>query len=136
MTKVAGPYGGIVGDNFDNTKDKKDDERRYAASLLSVLEMFDAPSIIDFISLDVEGAEQYIMRDFPFDKYKFLAMTIERPKGELRTLLEANGYKHLYDFPRGDTLWAHSSVYEEGKSRLEIDPQDIDNHSVKNLPSN
>lgn len=134
FSKVAGPYGGIVGSNYDNAKEKDDDERRYAASLLRVLQMFNAPSVIDYISLDVEGAEQYIMKDFPFESYTFKCMTIERPKDELRELLESNGYKHVHNFARGDTLWAHESTYEEGKKNLMVDVEDVDKHVVTNFP--
>ena len=101
----------------------------------SLLQRFNAPSTIDYISLDVEGAEEFIMKDFPFDEYTFLTMTIERPKDELRALLETNGYRHVLDFRRGDTLWAHKSVYEQGKARVEQHRQDIDTHIVAALPA-
>ena len=116
--KAVGPFGGIVGADFDNKREGTDAERRYTVSLTEIFETFQAPPVIDYISLDVEGAEEFIMKSFPFHKYKFLTMTIERPKDELRSLLEDNGYKHVMDFRRGDTLWAHQSVYEKGKASL------------------
>lgn len=131
-----GPTGGIVGKDFDNKKlNKKVTDptsvKRYTASLLSVLQTFNAPKVIDYISLDVEGAETYIMSGFPFDQYRFLCLTIERPKDELKELLKANGYIHVIDFKRGDTLWAHESVYEEGKKWVSINPGEIDKHIVQ-----
>jgi hypothetical protein len=61
------------------------------------------------MSLDVEGAETLVMQDFPFDTYKISFLTIERPKDDLRELLEKNGYKcmskNLGRF--GETLWFH-----------------------------
>jgi len=134
-SKTGGPLGGIIGDGFDNKRESKDTERRYTASLLHIFEAFNAPNEIDYISLDVEGAEEFIMSNFPFDRYRFLTMTIERPKDELRKLLEKNGYKHVLDFRRGDTLWAHESVYEDGKALVEKDKEDINNHAVANLPN-
>ena len=92
--------------------------------------MFDAPKVIDYLSLDVEGAETYIMRDFPFDKYKFKCMSVERPKDELLALLENNGYKKVLDFKRGDTLWAHESVYDEGKKRTDLNAEEIKNKAL------
>jgi hypothetical protein len=58
-------------------------EPRYTASLRSILKKFNAPSMIDYLSLDVEGAELFIMKDFPFDEHKFKLLTIERPKDQL-----------------------------------------------------
>ena len=125
-----GPYGGIVGDSFDNKK-TKNAEKRYTASLVKILETFGAPSTIDYLSLDVEGAEGYIMKDFPFDRYRFSCLSIERPKDELRELLEKNGYKKVLDFKRGDTLWAHTSVYEQGKKLTDQYQQEIHDHALK-----
>lgn len=62
-------------------------------------------------------------------------MTIERPKDDLRALFEKHGYRHVLDFRRGDTLWAHQSVYDIGKPLTEINPEDIDHHKiVGNIP--
>jgi hypothetical protein len=126
----AAPYGGIVGTEFDNKKKAKT-ENRYTVSLATILEMFDAPKVIDYLSLDVEGAEAFIMRDFPFEKYRFRCLTIERPKDELKALLEKHGYKQVFNFKRGDTLWAHESMYEEGKKNTDINPEEIHDHAVK-----
>jgi hypothetical protein len=67
------------------------------ASLEAILEMFDTPKVTDYLSLDVEGAEDYIMKDFPLDKYQFLCLTVERPKGVLKALLDKHGYKHVLE---------------------------------------
>lgn len=133
-----GPVGGIVGDQFDNKKlYKKSDDvdqtsyKRFTVALATVLEMFQAPHIIDYLSLDVEGAETYILRDFPFDKYQFRAMTIERPDEELRKILAENGYLHVFDLKRGDTLWAHKSEYDESKQFNDAQKKNIDSHRVQ-----
>jgi hypothetical protein len=135
--KVAGPYGGIVGNEMDNKGNKKalkNAEPRYTASLKSILKKFNAPAMIDYLSLDVEGAELFIMKDFPFDEYKFKVLTIERPKDQLLALLENNGYKKLLDFKRGDTMWAHKSFYNVGKALLEKHPEEIHDHKVQHFP--
>jgi hypothetical protein len=136
FSKAQGPYGGIVGGDFDNKKVKSDEsQRRYTASLKHIFEIFSVPKVIDYISLDVEGAEEFIMGTFPFHEYRFLTMTVERPKEELRKLLQSHGMKFVMDFKRGDTLWAHESVYSKGKALLDKNPEDIDAHKVKELPS-
>ena len=42
-----GPYSGIVGEEFDNKKDTKDNVKRYTAGLRTLLDRFNAPRMID-----------------------------------------------------------------------------------------
>ena len=49
-------------------------------SLLSILDEAKAPRTIEYLSLDIEGAELYVMEHFPFDTYTFLVITVERPR--------------------------------------------------------
>lgn len=115
---------GIVGEHFDNSLEQL--ERVAAAdagaraqggspepsiirlrsrSLSSILEEANAPATIDYLSIDVEGAEHYILAEFPFDRYRFRAITVERPR-KLRSVLEANGYVYVKDHGTfGDELY-------------------------------
>ena len=99
---------GIVRKDFDN-KDKTDKRNApvKTVTLLSIFELFNVPSKIDYLSLDVEGAEEFIMNLFPFDKYSFSAMTVERPSPKLKEKLKANGYTFVRsDYNTfGDELW-------------------------------
>jgi len=117
--RSMGVYGGIVGANFDN---KGDDDGKVvdvpAAGLGDILEHAGSPSIIDYFSLDVEGAELYIMENFPFNKYRFNVMTIERPGEKLATILRMNSYVYLGDTAEfGDQLWLDSGFLAEYKTR-------------------
>lgn len=86
-------------------------EDRFTAPLTQVLERFNVPTEIDYLSLDVEGAEYLIMKNFPFERYHIKIMTVERPSQELRRLLESKGYLFLKDLAWwGETLWAHDST--------------------------
>jgi hypothetical protein len=114
--KFRGVYGGIVG-KMDNTmanrKAEPDSpvEQRYTTPLKDVLRQFHVPNTIDYMSLDVEGAELYIMEQFPFDTYTIKLLTIERPTGPLKQLLLQKGYVYLKDLAWwGETLWAHQSM--------------------------
>lgn len=51
--------------------------QRTAKSLQDVLEENNAPKVIDYLALDIERSEQYFVDSFPFDKYKFKAMSLE-----------------------------------------------------------
>jgi Methyltransferase FkbM domain len=107
-----GALGGIVGDEFDN-HDANGGEVRYTVPLYEVLNRFNAPKVIDYLSLDVEGAETFIMKHFPFDEYSFNVMTVERPKDDLKALLEENGYEYVATISAfGETLWMRK-VYRD-----------------------
>ena len=43
----------------------------------TILEAFNAPAIIDYLSLDIEGGEAAALSVFPFDKYTIRALTVE-----------------------------------------------------------
>jgi hypothetical protein len=114
--KFRGVYGGIVGkmkENMANFKKEPDAavEQRFTTPLRELLLQFQVPPIIDYMSLDVEGAELYIMKEFPFESYRIKVLTIERPQRGLRKLLQQHGYVFLKDLAWwGETLWAHSST--------------------------
>lgn len=79
-----------------------------ALPLAAIFDRYEAPEAIDYFSLDVEGSETRILRDFPFDRYRFLSMTIERPTSELNAILFANGY-HFVRNSLYDTFYIHES---------------------------
>ena len=111
-----GVYGGIVGKMDNDLANRKKEpqaaeEDRFTVPLLEIFSKFKVPKSIDYFSLDVEGAEFIIMKDFPFDTYKIKIMTVERPSKELGALLEGNGFVFLKDLAWwGETLWAHRSM--------------------------
>lgn len=61
-------------------------------TLDDLLVKYDAPKVIDYFSLDVEGAEYQILKDFPFEKWRFNCIGVETPPPELQQLLLANRY--------------------------------------------
>jgi hypothetical protein len=63
-----------------------------AITLDDLLTKSKAPSTIDYFSFDVEGAEYGILKEFPFDKWKFNCIGVETPSAELDQLLVANNY--------------------------------------------
>lgn len=90
---------------------KAEAELRYKVPLIDVFERFHVPKLIDYMSLDVEGAEYLVMKDFPFDKYRVKLMTVERPTPDLEWLLTNHGYVNLTILVKwGETLWAHKST--------------------------
>ena len=110
----AGGLGGIVREGMDNTKAKNRGriERYYTVPLLEILERFHAPSVMDYFSFDVEGAEYFIMEHFPFENYTFKVMTVERPNNKCMALLRDAGYNIIKKI-RHDVLYVHKSALRE-----------------------
>jgi hypothetical protein len=108
----AGDHSGIIG--FDNGQHlKRVSQPKYTVTLTEILTRFNAPKKIDYLSLDVEGAEEFIMQHFPLKDYTISLMTVERPKDTLRALFEKNGFQFITRLSRwGETLWAHESVMD------------------------
>jgi len=88
--------------------------KKQTLTLQDVLEKNNAPETIDFLSIDTEGSEYRILKDFPFHKYKFLAVCVEhnnvvRARNQLRKLFTSKGYvldRHV----KYDDWWVHSSI--------------------------
>lgn len=107
-------HGGIVGEGFDNGSHLRHlSSKEYTVTLREIFRKFDVPKVIDYLSLDVEGAEEFIMTGFPLIEYRIRIMTIERPNENLRNYLEGQGYVQILRLSRwGETLWIHGSFEE------------------------
>lgn len=70
-------------------------------SLYDLLEKHNAPKHIDYLSIDTEGSEYEILKNFDFEKYVFKIITIEHNYTSMRdkifTLLTSKGYKRKYE---------------------------------------
>jgi hypothetical protein len=99
-----------VGAGFDRKQFQK--VRVPGIPLWELLRRHYAPVMIDYLSLDIEGAEWLALKSFPFSEFRFLAMTIERngkSYDKLRTKLGGEGYRlvHVTD---PDDYYVHASV--------------------------
>ena len=71
-------------------------------SLFDLLRQHNAPRCIDFLSIDVEGGEYEILRNFTFEEYEFEFITVEHEhltelqKREIKDLLEKYGYTQIF----------------------------------------
>jgi FkbM family methyltransferase len=96
-----GHMGGIIGTDTDNDREKRGTlihnrrnriVRMQTSTLWEILQMVEAPCVIDYLSIDVEGAEYRVLSRFPFDLFSFKAITVERPTTRIHALLTQNGY--------------------------------------------
>lgn len=70
-------------------------------SLADLLERHHAPAELDYLSIDTEGSEFEILRDFDFARYPFKVITCEHSHTSIRenvyALLTAAGYVRKYE---------------------------------------
>lgn len=72
----------------------------HSISLADLLKMYGAPRHIDYLSIDTEGSEYEILKNFDFGEYSFGVITCEHNFTPLRDnifeLLSKNGYQRRY----------------------------------------
>jgi len=92
-------------------------ERREASTLVELLRKHCAPRQIEYGAFDIEGSEFEVLRSFPFDEYRFLALSFEvdHMSGEkLANLLASKGYHETINpFNQHcpwEKYWLHESM--------------------------
>jgi FkbM family methyltransferase len=61
--------------------------KRYSVKTISLedlLDKYDAPKKIDYLSIDTEGTEYEVLSNFNFDKYQFRVITVEHNRTQRR----------------------------------------------------
>jgi FkbM family methyltransferase len=120
-----GPLGGIIDDDMDNNYKIRGEQLLNAETITldalplnELLDRYNAPAIIDYFSLDVEGAEERVIRSIDFEKYQFLCITIERPTPKVNKILFENEYLFAKNH-RFDSFYIHSSILSNKKLKLQ-----------------
>jgi len=101
---LADVYGGLA----DYAKDDEHFAKRVAyeengevmevetISLMDLLDQYNAPRRIDYLSIDTEGSEFTILEGIDWERYRFSCITVEHnfaaQRQQISTLLLANGY--------------------------------------------
>jgi FkbM family methyltransferase len=91
--------------------------RKYSVKTISLLDLLakhNAPSHIDYLSIDTEGSEFEILNSFDFNRYTFGVITCEHNdsenRGKVFRLLTANGYeRQLETLSRVDDWYVRKS---------------------------
>ena len=94
LSGLAGYDGPIKG------KEIKETYQVDTISLNDLLQTFEAPKSINFLSIDTEGSELRILSNFDFKSFQFDVIVCEHAYGKnregIRHLLESNGYKRKH----------------------------------------
>jgi len=114
-----GQLGGVVADDTDNSPRVRGNQlsraeivELEARPLNDVLARHNAPAVIDYFSLDVEGCEERIITTLDFGKYQFRCLTVERPTPVVNEVLFRHGYVFVKNHSF-DSFYVHHSVLEE-----------------------
>ncbi len=107
--------------DFSNS-DKHQNKRKFftqyeiaTITLNDLLKEHNAPLEIDYLSIDTEGSEYEILKNFDFKKYSFKVITVEHNNTINKTLidklLEKNGYKKkLEELSQFESWYTNSNL--------------------------
>ena len=91
-------------DNLDLHHNKRINSIKYEILTVTLEDLFEshnAPKEIDYLSIDTEGSEYEILKNFNFDKYSFNAVTIEHNNNKNKDLIDnlflKNGYLKKFE---------------------------------------
>jgi FkbM family methyltransferase len=114
--RTDGVFGGIVSDGQAEVSAGHCGSsvvRLPTRTLTAVLDNAQAPLTIDYMSIDVEGAEERVLAGLDCGRYTFKTITIERPSDATKQLLLSQGYECVKSLPGLDYYYIHSSFKEE-----------------------
>lgn len=106
---LADVFGGIAAYGGEDMHSDKRDAYRAEGNILRLttvslddfLTAQNAPREIDYLSIDTEGSEYEILRNFPFDKWKIRLITVEHnftpQRQQIFELLTRNGYRRAVE---------------------------------------
>ena len=107
-------------ENYQEVLNKSREIVKEALSLADLLEKHNAPQVIDYLAMDIEGSEYPVLFTFPLAKYQILAISIEG--FDCNDLLVGKGYlnvqnpfntKELYE-----QFFIHPSIFNQASHRL------------------
>ena len=109
-----GVKGGIISSEAKNKPDRpKGDVIIVPTTTLSnLLGKLSAPKKIDYLSIDIEGVEERVLKGFPFSDYHISCITVERPSQVLRKIFEANGFTLIKEIPGLDCFYLHKDMLD------------------------
>lgn len=81
----------------------------YSTTLTKILDETDAPKLVDFFSLDVEGYEDQVIKGINFKKYNFKFFLIETKNDKVIKFIESKNYKLVKKMSYHDYLFHYTN---------------------------
>jgi FkbM family methyltransferase len=109
-----GLMGGIIApDKFNKDGESCEVLRVKTQTLNNLLKEMDTPREVDYLSIDIEGAEESVLKNFNFKDYLFKCITIERPTDTLKKIFVENGYILIKEIPFFECFYVHESFFSQ-----------------------
>jgi len=89
---------------------------KQAAPLADLLRKHGAPATIEYGAFDMEGSEYEVFRTFPFDEYRFLAMSFEldgKISRQMVSLLSGKGYRETKNPFNTEYPWERYFLHQD-----------------------
>ncbi len=117
---LRGVLGGIVDSGLDNSESRAEGTviKVKTLPLTDVLREHSAPRTIDYLSIDIEGAEERVLMGFNHEEYRFNCITIERPSDRLRLIFKSHGYILVKEIYGLDCFYVHDEYIDDYKRNL------------------
>lgn len=90
-----------------------------SSSLSEVLLSVGAPRVIEYLSVDIEGAEDLALLNHDFDCFRFQCMTIERPSQRLRERPFEKNYVLAKEIPGLDCFYISKDIVKDHCKRIQ-----------------
>lgn len=78
--------------------------------LAAILDEAGAPCVVDYLAMDIEGSELAVLSNFPFERYRFRAISLECNQNVhliLSPLLRSHGYREVKNRYNRSRPWEH-----------------------------
>jgi FkbM family methyltransferase len=80
-------------------------------TLEDILIHYDAPAVIDYLSIDIEGADLCVLRSLPLKRYKFRIISVEHNNVNLSSMVQwAEDNDYFYKKVQWDLIMWHPSM--------------------------
>jgi FkbM family methyltransferase len=123
--RAAGDFGGIASDLgiYKQDLNKTPMVEFTTATLDETLEKAKAPQWIDYMSIDVEGAEYDVLRGLSLDRYQIGSLTIEHnyepeKREQIHKLMASKGYVRVRSW-EVDDWYVHRSLAKQYRTYVE-----------------
>ena len=97
-------------DRFSKVRSKGKKYKVNSITLEKLLDKYNAPKVIDYISIDTEGSEYETLKNFNFEKYSFKFITcehmyVQKKRENIFKLLNSNGYERICEHISAQDDW-------------------------------